>query len=121
MGSVAASMAPPTPHGLGRNNIETIADGMLSFKVELKRHPGARLGIDIVLVSSPQGCGLVVESVSEGGVVDEWNRKVWEPFRIRAGDFIVCVNGIEGNVQALGSELRSDRDISMTVQRASPE
>mmetsp|Transcript_70994 Transcript_70994/g.141004 ORF Transcript_70994/g.141004 Transcript_70994/m.141004 type:complete len:1027 (-) Transcript_70994:221-3301(-) len=114
-------MAPLTPQGMGHNNVEASADGMLTFKVELRRQAGERLGIDIVFLSSNQGCGLVVGHVSEGGVVDEWNRKVGGPFHVRAGDFIVCVNGIESNVQALGAELQSDRDITMTIQRTCAE
>lgn len=92
----------------------------MSFEVELQKIPGARLGMDLVLVSSPLGTALVVEKVTQG-IVDEWNRRSTEPYRIRPGDFISKVNRVEGDVSALASELRSNKDLVLTVERASPE
>jgi len=92
-------------------------NGTLTFEVEWRKPPGARLGIDVVLVSSPTGCGLVVENVNEGGVVDAWNRCSREPLRIRPGDFIVRVNGIENDISALAAELKSVKDVRILVQR----
>lgn len=41
--------------------------------------------------------------------------------KIRAGDFIVRVNGIEGEISALASELRTGSDVCITVQRAAQD
>ncbi|CAE8645704.1 unnamed protein product, partial [Polarella glacialis] len=89
--------------------------------VELRKPPGSRLGVDVALLGSPLGYGIVVERVGEGGVVEAWNRRNHEPLRIRPGDFIVRCNGIEGDLAALASELRSGKDVRITVQRHSVE
>lgn len=93
-------------------------DGALVFEVDVQKPPGARLGIDVGLVSSSKGCGLVVENIAEGGLIEVWNRRSREPLRIRPGDLIVRVNGIEGEISALASELRSGKDLHIMVHRA---
>lgn len=95
-------------------------EGMLSFEVELGKVPGARLGMDLVLVSSPLGNALVVERVGDG-IVESWNRRSIDPYKIRPGDFIARCNGVEGNISALAAELRSGKDLRITIERASPE
>lgn len=93
-------------------------NGTLTFEVDIKKAPGSRLGMEAVFVSSPNGFGLVVERVNAGGALEAWNRRSREPMRVKPGDFIIAVNGIEGDISCLAEELRSGRGVKITVQRA---
>mmetsp|Transcript_63105 Transcript_63105/g.150433 ORF Transcript_63105/g.150433 Transcript_63105/m.150433 type:complete len:798 (+) Transcript_63105:33-2426(+) len=113
--------APDRVQTAGRGAVANLLgmEPILTFEAELcKAAPGARLGIDIVLFSSEHGGGLVVERVHDGGQVEAWNRQSVEPRKIRPGDFIVRVNGVEGDVSALADELRVGKDLSLTVHRS---
>jgi len=94
-----------------------IIEGMFTFEVNLYKPLGTQLGIDVVLFRSVCGSSLIVESVNEGGIVEAWNQQSQEPLRIRSGDFIVKVNGVEGNMSALSGVLRTGREFRITVQR----
>jgi len=94
------------------------SNGTFSFDVDIQKQPGTRLGMEAVFVSSPNGFGLVVERVNVGGALEAWNRRSREPQRVKPGDFIVGVNGIEGDISSLAEELRSGRAVKMTVQRS---
>lgn len=97
------------------------------FDIELRMSsPDVRLGVDVVLVSSsertrggiaPARHGIIVERVNEGGVVDAWNRRNCEPNRVRPGDHIIRANGVNGDIMALAQELRSGRDLFISIER----
>ena len=68
---------------------------MIRFDVELEKAPGTRMNIKVMIVTGDGLGGLVVEQVSEGGSVDEWNKRSSRPeHRFPAGDCIVQVNGV---------------------------
>merc|ERR1712224_139247 len=87
---------------------------MLNFEAQLRRRTDAALGMNCVRVSSSKVCGLLIKSVDEGGVVSAWNAQSTEPEVIRPGDFVVKVNGVDGNhagVSKLAEALRAAGDI----------
>eukprot|EP00747_Dinoflagellata_sp_TGD_P165536 gnl/TRDRNA2_/TRDRNA2_186923_c0_seq1.p1 gnl/TRDRNA2_/TRDRNA2_186923_c0~~gnl/TRDRNA2_/TRDRNA2_186923_c0_seq1.p1 ORF type:complete len:663 (-),score=97.78 gnl/TRDRNA2_/TRDRNA2_186923_c0_seq1:14-2002(-) len=110
----------PTGGGAAANG-QAGSEAWLTFEVELRKPAGARLGIDVMAVSTAHGCGLAIEKVAEGGVVEAWNRGNEEPLRVHPGDFIVKVNGIEGDIEGLAQQLQAVSDVHMTVQRAGAE
>lgn len=82
---------------------------MVTFNVELRRHPNLKLGVTCVHVSSTRVCGLLIKSVDEPSTIATWNSQSTDPEIIRPGDFIVKVNGVDGNesgVSALAEALR---------------
>lgn len=104
---------------------------MVIFEMKLHRTPGKLLGLDVVvlrLLARDQGAFthgrargsscLVVERVSDGGEVEVQNRRTQEPFRIRTGDIIEKVNGIEGTSSAAEVELRCAPEVTLQVSRA---
>jgi len=84
-----------------------------SFQVELRKKPRQRLGVDVVL----RDCGLVVERVNKGGIVESWNLTSKDPERIRPGDLVVEVNGSDDNTK-LASLLWMAGDVKFTVWRS---
>eukprot|EP00450_Noctiluca_scintillans_P004406 CAMPEP_0194487638 /NCGR_PEP_ID=MMETSP0253-20130528/7856_1 /TAXON_ID=2966 /ORGANISM="Noctiluca scintillans" /LENGTH=702 /DNA_ID=CAMNT_0039327889 /DNA_START=63 /DNA_END=2168 /DNA_ORIENTATION=- len=90
----------------------------LTFDVE--KPVGVRLGIDVMLVTGSSLCGLIVERVTPGGCVAEWNKRSSSRRRVQPGDYIIQVNGIGSwhNVGRMAEELRSEsRYARFTVQR----
>lgn len=104
--------------GPSPGNPRAESNGTFTFDVDIQKAPGARLGMEAVFVSSPNGFGLVVERVNVGGALEAWNRRSREPMRVKPGDLVVGVNGIEGDISSLAEELRSGRAVKMTVQRS---
>jgi hypothetical protein len=97
----------PSPDGSGLHK-------MLTFDAEIRRRPGQKLGIDCVHISSSKVCGLLVKSIDAGGVVAAWNAQSVEPSVFQEGDFVVGVNGVDGNeagVSRLAAALRAAGDI----------
>jgi len=96
-------------------------DGPIStFEVELDKPVGAKLGIDVMLVSGNGQRGLVVGSVLEGGCVDLWNRCHEPPNQVQRNDYIVQVNniGAENGLTKMAEEFATDRCICrFTIQR----
>lgn len=111
-----SAMAVASPLG-GRG----AGGGALTFQVDLQKPPGTCLGIQTVCLSGPRCCGLVVTAIIDGGALEEWNRQSTEPLRVRPGDFITHVNGVQGDAPALAAELRLRRDVCMTVRRLALE
>jgi len=91
-----------------------------TFEVELVKHQGVRLGIDVVVMNTMRGGCLVVERVAEDGAVGAWNRRKPAMFRLRSGDCIVVVNGVEGDVPAVAKQLCESQEVRITVQRWGP-
>lgn len=87
------------------------------FEIEIPRVPGAWLGVNAILVPTPQGGGLRIEDIRKGGVVDMWNRKNPESRQLWAGDMVIAVNDIEGDVQRIAEEIRSGESMRIVVQR----
>lgn len=90
----------------------------LTFDVE--KPVGVRLGIDVMLVTGSSLCGLIVERVTPGGCVAEWNKRSSSRRRVQPGDYIIQVNGIGSwhNLGRMAEELRSEsRYARFTVQR----
>lgn len=85
--------------------------------MELQRPPGKRLGVELALVTTQRSAHLAVESISDGGIVQSWNRKQsHDPDRIKAGDVFLRVNGIE-DLTTLANELRTAEKLEVQVQR----
>jgi len=87
---------------------------MLTFDATLRRRAGVKLGMDCVHVASSKVCGLLVKSVDAGGVVSAWNAESTEPSVFRPGDFVVKVNGVDGNecgVASLAAALRAAGEV----------
>lgn len=92
----------------------------ISFQVEFDKHAGARLGVDVMLVSSAAFSGLVVERIGEAGCLELWNQGSRPPYRVQRGDYIVQVNGIASwqDVSMMARELaRASGRLRLTVQR----
>mmetsp|Transcript_48153 Transcript_48153/g.127509 ORF Transcript_48153/g.127509 Transcript_48153/m.127509 type:complete len:359 (-) Transcript_48153:98-1174(-) len=90
---------------------------MCTFEADLQKFPGTGLGIDVGLSATPTGMQLVVERVKDNGSVVAWNQRSPEPQRIRRGDLILRVNGLEGDVRAMASELASGPEVRITVAK----
>eukprot|EP00931_Biecheleriopsis_adriatica_P040010 TRINITY_DN22889_c1_g1_i1.p1 TRINITY_DN22889_c1_g1~~TRINITY_DN22889_c1_g1_i1.p1 ORF type:complete len:861 (+),score=188.22 TRINITY_DN22889_c1_g1_i1:65-2647(+) len=114
------------PNGHGNTHGQTMLAGgndqAVTFEVELIKPPNTLLGVDIVVAKSHNGDRtrnrLVVERVTQNGLIEEWNRRTEEPRRIRAGDIIVGANGCEGDVSAISNLLRTEEgSLRITVQR----
>lgn len=83
---------------------------MMTVDARIQRRPGAKLGMDCVHVASSKVCGLLVKSIDDSGVVAQWNARSSEHSQIRPNDFIVKVDGVDGNdagVAALSAALRA--------------
>jgi len=86
----------------------------MTFDARVRRSPGVPLGIDCVHVRSSKVCGLLIKSINEEGVVAAWNVQSTEPLVFHPGDWVVKVNGVDGNesgVKALAAALRAAGEI----------
>mmetsp|Transcript_34838 Transcript_34838/g.81371 ORF Transcript_34838/g.81371 Transcript_34838/m.81371 type:complete len:306 (-) Transcript_34838:170-1087(-) len=83
------------------------------FMVKLDRSKGDSLGID---VTHTDGVSLLVENITVGLVL-EYNCKNAEK-RVLAGDRVVEVNGVRGNVTKMLQECRQHQELSLTFLRA---
>eukprot|EP00930_Biecheleria_cincta_P034540 TRINITY_DN23865_c0_g1_i1.p1 TRINITY_DN23865_c0_g1~~TRINITY_DN23865_c0_g1_i1.p1 ORF type:complete len:874 (-),score=174.25 TRINITY_DN23865_c0_g1_i1:75-2657(-) len=109
-------------HPMGHLDYEPMASKTrvpaLTFEVEIRKTPNSRLGVDVLLAKSQNGGLLVVENVSKGGLIEEWNKRSQEPQRVRQGDIIVKANGHKGDVTYLSDLLRSGKGLlRITVLR----
>jgi len=99
------------------------SSGHLLFEVRLLKPQGTKLGIDVLVLGAAacSSSGLIVDKITQNGLAEAWNARSTEPYRIRTGDIIICVNGVEGDSLALSNELRSDSDMYMAVLRINHE
>mmetsp|Transcript_58386 Transcript_58386/g.170742 ORF Transcript_58386/g.170742 Transcript_58386/m.170742 type:complete len:419 (+) Transcript_58386:103-1359(+) len=70
-----------------------------------------------VLVDQTDGKTLCVRDVEKGGTVSKYNQQAPEGMRVRPHDFIMKVNGEEGDSAQLLSELGKDTKITMLIKR----
>jgi len=90
---------------------------MYTFEADLQKFPGTGSGIDVGLSATPTGMHLVVERVKDNGSVAAWNKRSPQPQRIRRGDLILRVNGLEGDIRAMSSELASGPKLRITIAK----
>eukprot|EP00929_Paragymnodinium_shiwhaense_P123379 TRINITY_DN97183_c0_g1_i1.p1 TRINITY_DN97183_c0_g1~~TRINITY_DN97183_c0_g1_i1.p1 ORF type:complete len:162 (+),score=38.61 TRINITY_DN97183_c0_g1_i1:113-598(+) len=85
------------------------------FKVNIKKRPGARLGIDIDL---SDGVTLLIETVNTG-LISEWNDADGATLgkKVQSGDRIVAVNGKSGDAQILADRCVKDDVLDLTLRR----
>eukprot|EP00929_Paragymnodinium_shiwhaense_P013980 TRINITY_DN121835_c0_g1_i1.p1 TRINITY_DN121835_c0_g1~~TRINITY_DN121835_c0_g1_i1.p1 ORF type:complete len:223 (-),score=36.93 TRINITY_DN121835_c0_g1_i1:284-952(-) len=103
--------------------------GMATFVAEIQREGRQTMGFDAHVVNSDsrQLHCILVNSITEGGLLDQWNRNQTEDYKvIRKGDFIVKVNDVvamQAGGNAMGAELSRGGDVKLHVMgmRAMPE
>lgn len=107
---------------LGLNQSPAVGMQDFTFQVELLRTPQAsRLGVDLIVAKTANdGNLLMVERVGKGGLVEEWNSRRDPPYQVQSGDIILSANGVQGDIKAMSTLLRTAQDIvHITVLRKS--
>jgi len=107
---------------LGLNQNPAVGMQDFTFQVELLRTPqAARLGVDLIVAKTANdGNLLMVERVGKGGLVEEWNSRRDPPYQVMSGDIILSANGVQGDIKAMSTLLRTAQDIvHITVLRKS--
>jgi len=91
----------------GLNKDNGLAKRPDSFHVAVtRRDRNHTIGLGI---THYQGISLKIQDV-QNGLIASWNEKASDDTQVRAGDFIVAVNTIEGNSQdMLNAFMRSDK------------
>jgi hypothetical protein len=118
------SLALQTARALMGGGHSPAENHLLRFDVQLEKRQGARLGIDVMLVTGNGLCGLIVERVADGGAVDAWNQRSREPHRVQAGDCIIKVNdiGTGHSIARMAEEFtKLSRSVRFTIQRVLQE
>lgn len=89
-----------------------------SFNITLqKMEEGDELGVEIYWKQETAGrYGLVVGRIFDGGLFESWNSFASPMYQVRAGDFIVDVNGITTeNFSGMMSELETKSELKLTI------
>lgn len=92
-----------------------------TFQVDIEKPLGRKLGVDVMLVTGPGSCGLLVGQVAPGSYVDQWNQRNQWPLKIQKGDLIVAANGINAwtSLPRMAQEFDVDvQRVCFTVQRS---
>jgi len=109
------------PGASGGDGRRPLTFDFLTFDVTIERERNSQLGINLMFLSSINVSGLVVQSLTEGGCMDLWNKRSSPPYVVQAGDWIVQVNGrtaLEQFPQMADEFARQDCLIIFTVQRS---
>jgi len=94
----------------------SVAEGGTHFSVQLRRPESSALG---VRVGTPDGQELLVQAVTPGGLLDEWNCA--NPAKaVGVNDRILRVNGNRGDAAALVEELGGDAPVLDIVVSPAP-
>lgn len=89
----------------------------VTFKVRLPAVSSrTRIGLDIEEFISHLGKALRILSVHEEGRINEWNI-THRTREVRAGDFIVEVNGVAGDIEGMAQALLCDGPVEITIKR----
>merc|ERR1719436_1199183 len=100
----------------------TIEGVCACFGFTLRLAGGVCLGLH--LDRSCDGSSLVVQTVLNGGAVEAWNKQCAggpkDAKVVRAGDIIICVNGIRG-AQGMLDECREKELLKLVVVRGNLE
>mmetsp|Transcript_55271 Transcript_55271/g.131800 ORF Transcript_55271/g.131800 Transcript_55271/m.131800 type:complete len:579 (-) Transcript_55271:129-1865(-) len=109
--------------GMGDDRPLSNSDKPLIIKADVRKSARqSSLGIDVVLYTSyGQRHGIIIERVRDDGDIAAWNQHcVNERERLRAGDFIISVNGIKDDPSLMARELWAASELSIVVQRSTP-
>lgn len=82
------------------------------FCICVNKIENPQLGID---VKRTPKIALLVKSVNLGGLVDKWNHANPPHLRVEAGNYIVTVNGISGDAEAMLKECQRENVLRMRV------
>mmetsp|Transcript_10046 Transcript_10046/g.19363 ORF Transcript_10046/g.19363 Transcript_10046/m.19363 type:complete len:160 (+) Transcript_10046:3-482(+) len=86
------------------------------FTVVVNKVSGAMMGLDI---SKVQKVGLKVQAV-KAGLISEWNeRQPSDDTRVRAGDLIVAINGMQGQCRSILHAIAEGGELRMAIARSS--
>jgi hypothetical protein len=89
------------------------------FNITLRKADDTSLGLSVTANEDNQV--LLVEGVVPGGAVESWNRQCFgDPSGERvvvAGDRIVCVNGIQNDVEKMLKECSTQRLVKLVIAR----
>jgi len=89
------------------------------FNITLRKADDTSLGLSVT--AAEDGQVLLVEGVVPGGAVESWNRQCFgDPSGERvvvAGDRIVCVNGIQNDVDKMLKECSTQRLVKLVIAR----
>mmetsp|Transcript_10403 Transcript_10403/g.22914 ORF Transcript_10403/g.22914 Transcript_10403/m.22914 type:complete len:128 (-) Transcript_10403:83-466(-) len=89
-----------------------LATDSRKFTINLKKTEGTRLGVDVDLAD---GTSLMVDAINPG-LVEDWNKN--NPgLRVKPGDRIVAVNGVQGDAQAMAEACMGAKELHMAIQR----
>mmetsp|Transcript_37569 Transcript_37569/g.99166 ORF Transcript_37569/g.99166 Transcript_37569/m.99166 type:complete len:369 (-) Transcript_37569:13-1119(-) len=93
-----------------------------SFFVELQRQGACPIGIETRALLSQVTGALKVESVRSTGLIADWNKsmQLQGGHQVRAGDFIIEVNGISGSSQLLYNAFSQPGPLTLLVMRTRP-
>jgi len=83
------------------------------YTITLDKKDGSRLGVD---VDHQDGSTLLIEAVT-GGLVEAWNAAHAVELKVSAGDRVVEVNGIRGDVLQLVDECKKNQPLKMKLRR----
>mmetsp|Transcript_110503 Transcript_110503/g.276690 ORF Transcript_110503/g.276690 Transcript_110503/m.276690 type:complete len:134 (+) Transcript_110503:84-485(+) len=89
-----------------------VASGQ-EFNVKVTKRANVRLGVDVDLCD---GTALLVDKVSDDGLVSEWN-KANPHAQVEKGDKIVSVNGKRGDADTLAQVCKTDDELDLVVQK----
>jgi hypothetical protein len=116
LNTVAASVAanaPPSPQHMPTHS----AAGQ--FSITLRKADDTSLGLSVT--TNEESKVLIVERIVPGGAVESWNRQCCGDATaervVIVGDRIICVNGIENDVDKMLEACSTQRLVKLTVAR----
>jgi hypothetical protein len=112
-GSKTAAKAQAAPAAPPAETLGTEGD----FKINLE-NPTSDADLGLV-VNCPEKKYILVESIKEAGLVPSWNKtnENTPEMQVKAGDFIVAINGKFGDSDAMMAECKA-QSVSLAVKRA---
>lgn len=86
----------------------------VEFAVRVTKSVGQGLGMDIDILDK-NNCQII--GMKEEGLVSAYNLTTEPETQVRAGDFIVSVNGVTGDPQTLVKEMQKTGEMNIAVRR----
>jgi len=96
---------------------EKLVEAQPIFTVTLTK-PSEKAGLGLEL-DNTAGAEILICSVNEGGPIWYYNKYVAEEFRVKAGDFLISVNGVKGDIEKLVEEVH--RVVAPELKIARPQ
>jgi len=123
-----SAQLPPTPSQAQvpqlppTSSAAAVQPGVGTFSITLRKADDVSLGLSVNTdEKEDKDVALIVEGVLPGGAVESWNRQCFGDATgervVVAGDRIIRVNGIDGDVQKMLEECTTQRLVKLVIAR----